>query len=74
MIFLSDSDFMVENAVTMISKKYEMTIGSKSGIEVILYKTINIVSGFREAVLLPLSLTDMQWGLKFLMDSAVAGS
>ena len=57
---------MVENAVTMISKKYEMTIGSKSGIEVILYKTINIVSGFREAVLLPLSLTGMQWGLNWI--------
>ena len=44
---------MLENAITTISKKYAMTIGSKSWIEGIIDKTTNIASGFRAAGLWP---------------------
>ena len=38
---------MLENVVTMITKKYAMTIGSKIWIEGILDKTSNIAPVFR---------------------------
>ena len=40
---------MLENSITTISKKNEMTIGSKTCREGILDKTKNIASGFRGA-------------------------
>ena len=39
--------FMLESAITKMSKKDAMTIGSKSWREGIEYKTTNIASGFR---------------------------
>ena len=50
---------MLENAVITITKKYMMTIGSKSWREVIQAKTKNIDSGFKASGLRPLSFPDI---------------
>ena len=51
---------MLENAITTISKKDALTIGSKAWREGIEYKTTNVASGFGTAGLWPLSFPAMQ--------------
>ena len=65
---------MLENAITIISKKDAMTIGSKTWREGILDKTANIASGFRAAGLWPLSFPAMQHRLKLFKDGGIADS
>ena len=56
--------FMLESAITKMSKKDAMTIGSKSRREGIESKTTNIYSGFISACLWTLSFPDVQRRLK----------
>ena len=65
---------MLENDITMITKKDAMTIGSKSWRELILDKTTNIYSGFRAAGLWPLSFPVMQRRLKLFNEGIIADS
>ena len=51
---------MLENAITTITKKYEITIGSKYWREIIQDKTTNIDSGFIAVGLWNLSFAVMQ--------------
>ena len=51
---------MLENAITTITKKYAMTVGSKAWREVIQSKTTIIASGFISTGLLTLYFTSMQ--------------
>ena len=66
------SDFMLENAISTITKKYAMTIGSKAWIEGILDKTENISSGFILEGLWPFYFTSMQRRLKFFKGGGIA--
>ena len=68
------SGFMLENAITKISKKYAMNLGSKAWIEGILNKTKNIDSGFRAAGIFLLSFSTMQRRLKIFKDGGIADS
>ena len=63
---------MLENAITTITKKYAMTIGSKAWKEGIQYKTANIISGFRAPGLWPLSFPAMQRRLELFKDGGIA--
>ena len=65
---------MLENAITMISKKDSMTIGSKYWREGIKYKTTNIATGLIAAVMWPLYSPAMQLQLKLFKDSSIADS
>ena len=66
------SDFMFENAITAISKKDAMTIGSKNWREFIEYKTRNFASGFRAEGLWPLSFPSMQRRLELFLRTVVS--
>ena len=66
------SEFMLENDVTTITKKDAMTIGSKSGGEVIQSKTKNIASEFRASGLCTSSFPVIQRRLKLFKDSGIA--
>ena len=68
------SGFMLENAITKISKKYAMNLGSKAWIEGILNKTKNIDSGFRAAGIFLLYFSTMQRQLKLFKDGGIAVS
>ena len=68
------SDLMLENAITTISKKDAMNIGSKSWREVIESKTTNIASGFRSEGMQPLSFTAIQRQLKLFKEGGISNS
>ena len=59
-------DFMLKGTNVIITKKYAMSIGSKSWHGGMLAKTSNIVSGFQSDFLLRLCFTKMQRRLKYL--------
>ena len=63
---------MLENSITVISKKYAMTVGSKAWREGIEYKTKNIASGFRASGLWPFYFRSMQLQLKSFKESGIA--
>ena len=65
---------MLENAITTITKKYTMTIGSKSWREGIIDKTKIIASWFISAGLWRLSVPAMQCQLKLFKDGGIADS
>ena len=64
--------YMLDNAITTISKKDAMTIGSKSWRESIESKTKNIASRFRVAGLWHFSFTVIQRRLKLFNDSGIS--
>ena len=68
------SNFMLENAITTISKEDAMTIGWKAWRDGILDKATNIASVFRVAVLWPFYFPAMQRRLKFFKDGGIADS
>ena len=63
---------MLENAVTTITKKDAMDIGSRSWKVGIKYKTTNITSGFVASGLWPLSFPVMPLRLKLFKDGDIA--
>ena len=68
------TDFMLENAITTISKKLATTIGSKYWREGIEFKTKNDDYGFRAAGMWPLFFSAMQRRLKLFKDGGIADS
>ena len=65
---------MLENSITVISKKYAMTVGSKAWREGIEYKTKNIASGFRASGLWHFSFPSMQIRLKLFKGVGISDS
>ena len=65
---------MLDNAITAITKKDVMNIGSQDWREVIIDKTTNTASGFRAAGLWYFYFTSMKRRLKFFKDGCITHS